>query len=597
MAEPSPTGPPRPLGPPVASGPPKAVSPLESRPAPQAKPESKPESKPQSKPESKPDSKPASKAESKPKREAKAASKPKEEPKKAEAKDVKEESEKKEKPKEGEAATETTSKVSDKDGAKEASKEAEKKEEKKENAAKEAPSPAEEEAIPLPVAAGSVGRIQGLKAVPELNGQLGQLLRQAEHAPDRMIMRTSLGEKALKHTNVDFSFLATVPMQGLLVVGLLLVLSAAASAESLRSEAKSALGAAACAGLGFAWLAATLSICGFLYLPCRPAGTWVPIFSTVGAHSPAAPIFRLGLLMVGLHLVAVTWMYQDALLTRLPDFQEIAEENELAYQALLASLEVNVSNETGSCQAGDESCAADASSVADSAAATADAELPSEEKKAEAGPDDPSGAEPTEPPADGAEETTTTSTTSTTTTTTMRKPKRPPGPPGPEVAERSVLYGYIGAAGFIGQGIFCLKEDNLRSVSSILHILSGLVFAYGATTHVMESTYLLAYTKTKFLGDSMGLRLRQAITSFGPLMLLAMPMCSQVANWKPPGRDRRSTKSTLANIVEASGLSSSLRGMQWVAVLLYVTYCSSYGVDFWSVLDAAMADALEYDMQ
>ena len=59
---------------------------------------------------------------------------------------------------------------------------------------------------------GSVARISGLRALPELNGQLCHVLRLADSA-DRVVVRTSLGEKSLKPVNLLSGVNRTVALQ------------------------------------------------------------------------------------------------------------------------------------------------------------------------------------------------------------------------------------------------------------------------------------------------------------------------------------------------------------------------------------------------
>uniref|UniRef100_A0A7S1LQH5 Uncharacterized protein n=1 Tax=Alexandrium catenella TaxID=2925 RepID=A0A7S1LQH5_ALECA len=418
--------------------------------------------------------------------------------------------------------------------------------------------------LPGSVPAGTVARITGLKAeaAKELNGQLCQLLRPADSAPDRIVVRTRQGEKSLKPANLQFGASSVYPRWALAAGVLLAALSVLTAVDALLGS-RSALSAAAIPVLAMVWLLGTVCLQLWVYRPCRTPDVWVPSVSELGLYPPLGHVYRFGFLHVALLLATSVWLYSELLLPRLAEvpapgtpwnpvsFAEVAPSGHEAAEPEEADVAPSLHEVEG------EEPSEDAKPV--------DAEVEAmETADGEGGADD----------AGGANGTNATSVPMVTGNMSYFLTWAP---------NRSVTWGYAAAAAIGVQGL--ITFDSRISVRSAIHVLSMGAFAVGTWQHSTQASMVLMSPRGRplaALSDKVhsAMRLRQNITNYGPLVMLGLPLGSQLLNMnKPPAKSQGEVKAV--NILKESGMIKLVSLLQWALVVIYAVFYSSFCVDFW----------------
>lgn len=144
------------------------------------------------------------------------------------------------------------------------------------------------------------------------------------------------------------------------------------------------------------------------------------------------------------------------------------------------------------------------------------------------------------------------------------------------------MYGYAAAAAAGVQGLFGLQE-RLLSPQSVIHIAGAVVFAVSAMQHCQQSTLLLSSVRGEPLRTASDwvvtiVKFRRQIGDFAPIVLLALPLASQMFNRDNSAGSRRPT---MQSALQSSGLLTSAKAMQWGSLLLYTVFVSTYALDFW----------------
>jgi len=164
----------------------------------------------------------------------------------------------------------------------------------------------------MPLAEGTYVRISGLTVAAHLNGQLGQVLRLGD-TPDRTVVRTGAGEKALKHANLCTGSVV-YPKHTFIVGGSLLSLTLLAVGDVGRTWGRNSLSAAAIPILAAIWVFVTLWLCMMMWWPCRPQSSWFPSVSELSANAPVRNIYRTGFVAFALLFALTNGLYQEILL-------------------------------------------------------------------------------------------------------------------------------------------------------------------------------------------------------------------------------------------------------------------------------------------
>eukprot|EP00927_Polykrikos_kofoidii_P076929 TRINITY_DN73943_c0_g1_i1.p1 TRINITY_DN73943_c0_g1~~TRINITY_DN73943_c0_g1_i1.p1 ORF type:complete len:473 (+),score=69.47 TRINITY_DN73943_c0_g1_i1:126-1544(+) len=393
-------------------------------------------------------------------------------------------------------------------------------------------------AVTAPV--GTIVRIAGLKAQPQLNGLLGLVLRPGDGpAPERTVVRTRVGEKALKHANLQVGFGAVCPRLVSAAAGLLFTATVIAVVDVLRSGGHSQT-SAAIPVLTATWAFATIGLCGWFYLPCRPSGTWLPSLSALGQAQPARHVFRGGFLLMALLLATTAWLYSDLVVPRLAEAVEQAPSPSPSPPPPRP--------------------------VAEGAIETAHETVGEHDDEDER----ESAAQSREPTEDETENQTEGNATLTNITTS---------PPDDSMVERSVLYAWVAAAGAATQAVFIF--DGRFSFFSVLHVVGALAFSMGSMQHILQATQILQSVRGEPLTSSSAwlqtvLRMRHLISSFGPLLVLALPLGAQMSSRQPVARNNMAK-----SMLDASGIMVTMRSMQWGTLVFNAVIIGTYACDFW----------------
>lgn len=411
--------------------------------------------------------------------------------------------------------------------------------------------------LPGSVPAGTVARIAGLKAAQELNGQLCQLLRPADGAPDRVVVRTNGGEKSLKPANLQFGASSVYPRWALAAAGLLAVLSFLVCLDSLLGS-QSPVCAAAVPVLAMVWLLGTVILQFWVYRPCRTPDVWVPSVSELGLYPPLGHAYRFGFLHVALLLFTSIWLYSELVLPRLGEVPTPGTP--------WRPITVSAEEPSGQQPVGEEEAEAEAAASA--------RELEGEGEK-DGGQDEVSSAEGAEEGADVASNSTNASRAANVTGNMSYFLTWAPN--------RSVTWGYAAAAGVGLQGL--VTFDARVSIRSTIHLLGMGAFVVGTMQHSMQSSMVLMSPRGRPLADLSDkvrtvIRLRQNITNYGPLVMLGVPLGSQFMNMnKQQTRGQQQMKAI--NILKESGLVKLVGLLQWALVAIYALFYSTFCVDYW----------------
>jgi len=169
-----------------------------------------------------------------------------------------------------------------------------------------------EASVVMPLAEGTYVRIFGLTGAAHLNGQLGQVLRLGD-TPDRTVVRTGVGEKALKHANLGTGSVV-YPRHTFIVGGSLFILTLLAVGDVCRTGGRNSLSAGAIPILAAIWVFVTLWLCMMMWWPCRPQSSWFPSVSDLGANAPVCNIYRTGFVVFALLFALTNGLYQEILL-------------------------------------------------------------------------------------------------------------------------------------------------------------------------------------------------------------------------------------------------------------------------------------------
>merc|ERR1719378_1287930 len=112
-------------------------------------------------------------------------------------------------------------------------------------------------------------------------------------------------------------------------------------------------------------------------------------------------------------------------------------------------------------------------------------------------------------------------------------------------------------------------------------------FAFAANQHCSQSLALLGGPKGKPIAEARAAVtpdarldvqwLRMQLVQIGPVVLLGMPLMAQMFNkMSNTGQRGHSLKEAL----QQSGLLTSLRSIQWGALVCYTVFVASYACDF-----------------
>lgn len=435
-----------------------------------------------------------------------------------------------------------------------------------------APKPADAPDLAGGVDCGTVARISGLKSAQELNGQLCQILRPGDSAPDRLVVRVRGAEKSLKINNLLFGARNVFPLWSGVVAALLVVLSFFASADLLLGT-RSPLAAAAVPVLTMLWMVGTVGVLFWTYRPCRTTDVWVPSVSELGLYEPTRNVYRFGFLHVALLFAMTIWLYSELLLPNLAP-PPAAGTPWHANAALLEEIPVaETPREGGDGEEADEPARElEGAELEEGGASTEDNDQ--ELAPDQDGPSDEEGK-------DGNVTNTSRGTNITNVTGNMTAFLT-------WAPNRSVAWGYGAAAGVGLQGL--VTFDGRFSIRSTVHLMGMGAFVVGTMQHSMQSTMVLLSSRGKPLAlmsnkVKSSLRLRQNITSYGPLVLLGVPLGSQLMQMNKPAMQPQRMKSAV-NILKESGLVKLVGLLQWALVAIYALFYSTFCVDFWF---AAMA--------
>eukprot|EP00928_Gymnodinium_smaydae_P031064 TRINITY_DN22924_c0_g2_i1.p1 TRINITY_DN22924_c0_g2~~TRINITY_DN22924_c0_g2_i1.p1 ORF type:complete len:459 (-),score=79.44 TRINITY_DN22924_c0_g2_i1:98-1474(-) len=383
---------------------------------------------------------------------------------------------------------------------------------------------------------GSVAKIAGLKAAPELNGELCQLLRLGEPGAGRVVVRTRLGEKALKPANIEVGF-AVYPSWAKGLLAFMLAATVCIVGAVFATGGRHAL-ACGVPALAAAWLLTLSIVLLRLYRPCKPSGSWVPGFSMLGANPPLSRCFRLGLIMVGCLFAFTVHLQSELVLDHLADVtQSMVEEivaNATRARELAAANDSVNSSMTG----------------ASSNTSSADVDTAGENSSAGSSPKRLNATEIYAALVDA---------------------------PG-----NCVWWGYAASVGAVVQAVFTFERK--LSIRSCMHCSGIVLFVFSLGHHASLTNFVLNSPRgAPLVGASPMLRtvwwLRDKLANYTPLALLAVPVASQLMNsMKGAGRHRGSQ--TIMDYLRDSGTVASVVFVQWAAVILFVMYYTTFSCDF-----------------
>lgn len=389
------------------------------------------------------------------------------------------------------------------------------------------------EALPV----GTLAKISGLKAAPQLNGHLCQVARPGDN-PERVVVRTRLGEKSLKPANLEVG-LGIFPDKLQIAAVALFLSTFTVVADILRSAGHSSPSATAAPLLFGVWVYMTLGVCYWLHRPIKESDTWVPAVHDMGSEKVSRGVYRMGSLTAGLLLAVTIFLYAELLLTHIGPAPPPAPVP--APSPPPATSLQNSSNTSAE--------------VAPQATEPA-----------------PPQAEPTND-ADAAEPPQGANATNAT------------GPPKESplvwMPQRSMMWGFVAAVGLGVQSFF--KLELKRPIRSLIKLSGAIAFFLGILLHSQHASAVLSSSRGQPIRElSLIVQktnvLRRTIAEFAPLIMLMIPVGSSLFSKKPA---ITGDVKNLSSMYAETGMMSSIIWGQWGIIIIYTFFVSTYSVDFW----------------
>lgn len=390
-------------------------------------------------------------------------------------------------------------------------------------------------------------RIAGLKAQPTLNGELGQVLNAAKDGPERLVVRTRMGDKSLKPANLLVG--RPVLPKGVVQIWITVtVLSALVVADVLRSSGRSSYSAAAAPALCALWVVMTCGLGLCLSWPCREPGSWMLSVSELSTNTPSREFFRLGFLSAGALFAITIWLYSQLVVVQL------APTPPMPPPAFSAGANTTLTNDSGN-----------ATLVIN------DTEVMARTEDSNETGDDSENLNDTA--VDDTNKTVLQNTTSAIYNSTVLE----------SAPERSINWGYVAAVGLAVQGVFVY--DGRLSWRSWIHFAGFIAFGVGLFQNCTLTSLVIASPRGKPLLEASSLltsvvKARRYITDYVPLLLLAAPLSSQLFN---SGKMRHSygQPTTFKSVFKDSGMLMSACVFQWISLLVFSIFYSTFACEFW----------------
>lgn len=182
---------------------------------------------------------------------------------------------------------------------------------------------------------GVYARLTGLESTPHLNGEITQLMRQADGG--RWVVRVRNSLKAVRPENLQpaASCLPAAARRGL---GGFAAATAHLLLELARSGGIRATTAALLPTTVLMWIITTLAGCYWLHRPLSLPDSVLPGISEMGIAPPARGVYRCGSAMAGLLLASTIRLYSTLLVPHLADSAatgRAAESTNMGYVAAL----------------------------------------------------------------------------------------------------------------------------------------------------------------------------------------------------------------------------------------------------------------------
>lgn len=187
--------------------------------------------------------------------------------------------------------------------------------------------------------AGVFARVVGLEQTPNLNGEIGELLRQNEAG--RWIVRVRSGLKAVRPENLHPAA-SEVPDAARRGLGGAAAATAHLLLELARSGGHRAPSAAMLPTSVLIWIVTTLAGCYWLHRPLSAPDAVLPGISEMCIAPPARGVYRSGSATVGLLLACTVRLYSTLLLPHLADGAAAARAAESTNMGYVAALGVAV---------------------------------------------------------------------------------------------------------------------------------------------------------------------------------------------------------------------------------------------------------------
>lgn len=187
--------------------------------------------------------------------------------------------------------------------------------------------------------AGVFARVAGLEHAPDLNGEIGELLRQNDEG--RWVVRMRTGQKAVRPENLSPAA-AEIPEVARRGLGGAAAATAHLLLELARSGGHRAPSAAMLPTSVLVWIVTTLLGCYWLHRPLRCPDSVLPGISEMGIAPPTRGVYRSGSATVGLLLACTVRLYSTLLMPHLADGAAAGRATESANMGYIAALGVAV---------------------------------------------------------------------------------------------------------------------------------------------------------------------------------------------------------------------------------------------------------------
>jgi len=339
--------------------------------------------------------------------------------------------------------------------------------------------------------------------------------------------------------------------------------------DVFRSGGHSALSAAAAPAVSALWLTVTCLLTIYLNWPGREPGTWLASVSEMGTNSPPREFYRMGFLSASGMFAVTVWLYGQLVIPQLADVPPPSMlvaggvNTTFSNSSMNETVLMNESNITT--LAGDSSAT---SAVEDATAAEGDSAVDDATAA-----DVESDANETAMEEDAANGTVTKNGTNISFNQTMMLTTAP---------ERSMKWGYVTALGLAIQGVFVY--DGRLSWRSWLNFAGFAAFGVGLFQHCTLTSMIISSVRGKpFMEASPILasvvKGRRWITDYVPLLLLAAPLSSQIFNSSKMRYNHQ--QPSFRTVFKDSGMLTSARVMQWIAVMVFAIFYGTFSFDLW----------------